>query len=299
MLLDGVRNWLGGPVHDAGDAPSHARAPEREEFPLPSCPTAQLPKSWPPARIAVVESLWGEGFLFPGGEEETLRLVKPLGLSPAATLLLLGAGPGGPARAIASKLGVWVSGFETDPDLAALAMERCTRAKLGRRAQTEMWYPSSPFFRTGYYHHALGLEPLRGAAPEPVLSAVAQALKPPGQFVLLEAVAGPDAGPGDPHLAAWARLERRPAELPTEITVTRTLGRLGFDVRVTEDASARHASHVLRGWQGAVRRMAEGRPSPEQAAILVAEAELWLLRLRLIRTGRLRLIRWHAIRQGA
>jgi hypothetical protein len=94
------------------------------------------------------------------------------------------------------------------------------------------------------------LEPLRGAAPEPVLSAIAEALKPLGQLVMLDTVAGPEADPRDPVLATWARLERRSAELPAESAVTRTLSRLGFDVRVVEDVSARHASHVLHGWQG-------------------------------------------------
>jgi hypothetical protein len=41
-------------------------------------------------------------------------------------------------------------------------------------------------------------------------------------------------------------------------------------------------------------RGAPDRPSPAAAADLVAEAEAWLLRLRLLRDGRLRLLRWHA-----
>jgi hypothetical protein len=298
MFLGGVRNWFGGSAEDAAAALPLDAVPE-PDYPL-SLPTpVEAPSAWPASRIAVVESLWGRGFLFPGGEEETLRLAKPLGLSAEASLLLLGAGPGGPARVIAAKLGVLVNAFEADPDLAALAMERSTRAGLGRRAQTEMWYPASPAFGASQYHHALVLEPLRGVAPEPVLSAVAEALKPAGQLVLLDMVVGREADPGDPVLAAWARLERRPAELPAESTVTRTLGRLGFDVRAAEDVSARHASHVLRGWQRAVSRMTEERPPRDEAALLVAEAELWLLRLRLMRTGRLRLMRWHGVGQPA
>ena len=97
MLLDGVRKWLGGPDKDAA-VRSCVPSPERNEL-LPSASPVPFSGKWPQARIAVAESLWGEGFLFPGGEEETLRLVKPLGLSAAAGLLLVGAGAGGPARA--------------------------------------------------------------------------------------------------------------------------------------------------------------------------------------------------------
>src|SRR5690242_7615549 len=70
MLLDSVRNWFGGAVQDAGPT----RAPAAElAGPSSACSSPEPPVDWPPARIAVVESLWGEGFLFPGGEEETLR----------------------------------------------------------------------------------------------------------------------------------------------------------------------------------------------------------------------------------
>jgi len=33
-------------------------------------------------------------------------------------------------------------------------------------------------------------------------------------------------------------------------------------------------------------------------AVVVREAELWMARIRLLRTGRLRLVRWHAIGRG-
>ena len=41
--------------------------------------------------------------------------------------------------------------------------------------------------------------------------------------------------------------------------------------------------------------MAGARPTLRQVAVVVREAELWLARFRLMRAGRLRLVRWHAI----
>ena len=107
------------------------------------CPTLALAEDddpvWPSARISVAEALWGEGFLFPGGGAEVLRLAKPLGLTAASSLLLIGAGTGGPPRRIAAEFGVWVTGYEANPHLVALANERSQRAGLGRRAQVEHW----------------------------------------------------------------------------------------------------------------------------------------------------------------
>jgi hypothetical protein len=85
--LDSVRNllWKHHPAAVSGPPPV---------LPVPSLiPETELSEDddpvWPSARIGVVEALWGEGFLFPGGREETLRLAKPLGLSDASSLLLL------------------------------------------------------------------------------------------------------------------------------------------------------------------------------------------------------------------
>ena len=53
--------------------------------------------------------------------------------------------------------------------------------------------------------------------------------------------------------------------------------------------------NAIQGWRGAVQAMAKARPAPRQVAIVVREAELWLTRCRLMRSGQLRLVRWHAI----
>lgn len=294
MLLDNVRNWFGG---IGVGAPAEAGAEARPNGPEGAEPPACRPKPesrWLASRLDLVEQLWGEGFLFPGGHDEALRLARPLGLSSAASLLLVGAGSGGPSRSIASQLGVWVSGFEADPDLAALAMERSTRARLGRRAQVEMWYPQSPAFRAQSFHHALAIEPMREARPEPLLAAIGDALKPGGQFVLVDAVADEPLDPACPTVRAWCRLEHRSPELPSERAIARMLGRLGFEVRVAEDITDRHVRMALLGWRDAVRALEGSRLGPARGAGLVAEAELWLTRLKLMREGRVRLLRWHA-----
>ncbi len=70
----------------------------------------------------------------------------------------------------------------------------------------------------------------------------------------------------------------------------------GFDVRVVEDLSDRHVTATLTGWRAAVRAMETGpRPEPAAAGIFVTEAELWLLRIRLMRRFGFRLLRWHAV----
>ena len=135
---------------------------------------------------------------------------------------------------------------------------------------------------------------MRDATPEAVLSAMAGALKPAGHLVLVETVADKALDRNDPAIAAWTRLEGRSPALPTAAGITHALGRLGFDVRVTEDISARQMKLAVLGWKALLRGMS-GKPSHDRAAAIVTEAELWTRRIRLMHQGQIRLLRWHAI----
>ena len=300
MHLSALRNWLVRLRH-GGEGPAMPLG----AAPLPPTPAIPVSESgptppaalWTPARLAIEEELWGTGFLSPGGGPEVLRFAAPIGLSAASSLLLLGAGAGGPAQFLATEMGVWVNGHEADPDLAALAARRIQRAgaAMAKRATVTGWNPHDPAFTPRASHHALALDAIRDAAIPPVLAAIAQALKPHGQVVLVETVAHQAPDPADPAIAAWCRLEGRVPILPQPDTITRGLSRLGFDVRVAEDVSARHMRLAVLGWRHLVRLMARDRPSPERAAAVVAQAELWTRRIRLMHAGRIRMMRWHAI----
>jgi len=296
MLLDSVRKLLGWLAPPA-DASLPAAEPTASPVPVPELADDDDPV-WPSARIGVAEALWGQGFLFPGGRAEVLRLTAPLGLSAASSLLLIGAGSGGPSRCIAAEFGVWVTGYEANKRLVDLANERSERAGMGRRAQVEIWDTLKPKFPRRYFHHGMAIEMLHGAKPDKVLTAVALALKPGAQFVLLETVADAPLDPADPVVATWARLDHRSADLPSEPEITNVLGRLKFDVRIVEDVSRRHMQSAMQGWRIAVEAMAGAPPALRQIGMMVHEAELWTARFRLMRDGKLRLARWHAIAGG-
>jgi hypothetical protein len=254
------------------------------------------PRRWPPRRLAAVEALWGAGFTGPCGGPETLRLAKPMALNSNASLLLLGGGTGGPAETIAGTLGAWVASFEADADLADVAERHLTNHPAARRVQIATWDRANPAFAPRSANHALSLEAVRGAAMDPVLEGLCAALRPHGHIVLTELVTATEVPDSDREFAAWCRLEDRLPNLPRMDDITATLTRLRFDVRVVEDMSDRHVSATLAGWRAAVKSMETGpRPDTGDVAAFVTEAELWLLRVRLMRRFGFRLVRWHAI----
>jgi hypothetical protein len=269
------------------------RGPPERAAPPKTAPAAAATAADPPAappppprpchRRAWADRLWGEGMALPGGADEVLRLAALLPLSPETTLLLAGAGARAAGGVVAGARGCFVAGF--DP-----AAPPPARGPARGRVTTDPFDPAAPAFRARYHHHALFLEPLRdGGTPAALLQAAAAGLRPGGQVVLLDLVA---AGPPEPR---WLAAERRAAP-PAEDALPDALGRAGFQLHVVEDAGRRHRDAVMAGWRALTEAMrgAPDRPSPAAAADLVAEAEAWLLRLRLLRDGRLRLLRWHA-----
>jgi hypothetical protein len=291
-----AKSWINEENELPAAAPTSGGAPALDPASATTVPVESAAVRWPNARIAAVQALWGEGFTMPGGGPETLRLAKPLGLSSSVTLLLLGGGLGGPAHAITDGFGAWVASFEADPDLLAFAAQRRPTLDPQNRISIDGWDRAAPKFRSRSANHAMALEALRGTKPAPLLEGLAGALRPNGQIVLTELVCDAPPSERDREFAAWCRLENRQPDLPSSAEVTETLQRLHFDVRVVEDMSDRHMSQTLGGWREAVRAMAAGpRPAPQTAAAFVTEAELWLLRIRLMRRLGVRLMRWHAI----
>ena len=298
MFASAVRSWLQRSLRPADPRPAAIQASAVEPSPQPASAAlgeTAIPSCWPAARLALVHQLWGPGFIFPGGEIDSLRLTRPLGISAGSSLLIVGVGSGGPAITAVRNLGAWVTAADNDPALLDAAQVEVNRAQLGKKISIKPWDPEQPAFAVKGHHHCLALEPFHNAKPEPILDALAQALKPGGQIVITALAAPEPLSRAEHTVRRWADLERRdPANLLAPVAVTRMLGRIGLDVRVAEDRSQTHLEHALLGWRVMLRDL-DHKPSRTEAVPMVAEAEMWLLRRRLIRAGRLRMMRWHAI----
>jgi ubiquinone/menaquinone biosynthesis C-methylase UbiE len=156
--------------------------------------------------------------------------------------------------------------------------------------------PKLPGIRSAYFHHALAQEALWPLAEkQPVLAAMVQAVKPGGQLMVTDLVRT-DNDPTDAAWTAWAVLERTTPHLGTERQIGRAMLGQGLDIRIVEDITQRHITQALAAWMNRVTILRRAKPTPRQAALLVREAELWLRRCRLMQEGRMRMLRWHAIR---
>jgi hypothetical protein len=264
--------------------------------PLPEVPQAtQDPaESLALSRLAWADRLWEEGCLIPGGPAEIERLSSLLPLSPATTLLLVGRDAGGAAGTIIGRCGAWVAAHQHDPFLAERMALRLR--PFGRRASVLPWQPEKPVFRARYHHHGLALEPLAGGGSFDLIAhAMAGALKPEAQLIMLEVVRG-DGPSSRPSLDRWLALAGRAGPPPERQAAEIALQAAGFQIHVAEDAAPRQCAAIIESWARLIEELRAAGASRLRgaAAGLIEEAELWLLRHRLLSSGAIGLRRWHA-----
>lgn len=214
--------------------------------PVAAAPPAKAP---PPHPLTIRQWLYGPGYIIPGNEDYVIELVRPFNLGPAATLLDMAAGLGGPARSISAKFNNYIAGYERDPDLVRRALAESVARGFGKRIQISAYDPENFELRPSFYDSALAREATyQLAQKERFLGVLNQALKPLGQLVVTDFVL--DAAHGDrPELAAWAAGLRLKPQLWTEAQYTECIAKLGYDLRIASDVTAEYRRMILNAWK--------------------------------------------------
>ena len=288
---------------EAAPEPVQASAPAEAapvaEAPTPveqASPRAPVVDTWTPARIKVVEWLWGEGCDFPGGAEFAIDLVRPLQLGGDQTVLEIGSGLGGTTRAVTQMLGCSIRGFEPSPGLVAGAAEAARKAEMTDAARVSRLDLSDPQLPPGRVD-AVVTRLAFGAAPDPMtlLHEIDRHLKPGGRLLLLEQLLGP-AAPETLARDAWQSKEDRTVHPVTLEVLTRGLAELRYDVSVAEDMSPALRALVVGAWEKVAGEIEPGVLDADEIALLQAELEMWHARVGAYDAGVLKFVRVLAVK---
>lgn len=259
----------------------------------------ELAKRWPRLRIEAAEIIFGRDCVRPGGTEFTVTLAKPLNLNPAVTLLEMAAGLGGSTRALVQTFGIWVTGLETDPDLAQEANTRSRQADLEKKAPVRGFSLDNFELKAQSFDCVLAREIFFEARDKPKLYAqLHKGLKDRGQLLFTDFViegAGA-AGAGD-AVAKWLAIEDVPGAPWAAREVLRSLEALRFDVRIADDASESYRGHVMVAFANLVAALESKTVAKAVLPYVLGEAERWAALLKAIDEGGLRLYRYHAFKK--
>jgi len=270
-------------------------APASGGSPLRSLPRA-APESEPPLDgPTLAQWLWGAECHIPGGAEHILELVKPFALNPAMSMLYLGAGLGGGARAIATKFATYVTALERDATLAQRGMEMSTLQGMQKRAPVSTYDPETIELRAGSFDCILARHTTYALPDkEKLLAVLAQALKPRGHLLLVDYMLDPKR-PAGPELETWQRQQETPPQLWSAPQYVDCLKHLGLDIRVTEDTTDKFRRLVINGWGRMITTVDLGGLPKQHLLAVVDEAERWVQTIAALDAGALRTYRIYAL----
>ncbi len=246
---------------------------------------------WSKWRIEVSEMVWGKGFTSYGGGDHAVKTVQSYNITSAMTLLVLGAGLGGPARAIAAKFDAWVTGLEHSKLLAKAGMQQSVDAGMSKKAPINYADFEKLEFKENSFNCVYAKEALFNVEnKQGLLEGVHKALRYDGPLLITDYVTG-EGAEDSAELAAWMESEPQQPHLWTREQTENTLRQLMFDVRVVEDVTDIHRKEIHQAWAKYLNGQADSGIPSKLRPIVDAEAERWTRLVAALDSGALRLIR--------
>lgn len=289
--------WLFHPFRRRHSIEPPPEPAEPELFPPePESPAVDAaPLVWPPERVNIVEKLWGDGYITAGGAKYVLGFMPLLALSEKKSLLLLGAGLGGIARTMVDETGVWISGYESDGELAALGMEKSVMAGKQKRAPVKLADYTSLQLKSKYFDAAVSLENFYQVEnKEDLFAAVAESLRVDGDLIFTDFVLVPSDAP-DPAVRDWIKSEPYTPHPWTADKIQSCLSGLNLNVRPYEDITRQYRSQLFMG----LLKFLAGTTKGELLEIvddLFEECKYLGKRIAAIDSGGLKVHQFHAIK---
>jgi phosphoethanolamine N-methyltransferase len=162
---------------------------------------------YPPRLIALLEAVWGEGFLSPGGRAEVARIVGDADLR-GRTVLDIGCGAGGIDVALVEAHGAgWVTGIDVEDPVLDRARAVIAAAGLDGRIGVAKVAPGPLPFPPGSFDVVFSKDSIVHIPDKAALMAeVFRVLKPGGRFIASDWLIGTE-GPPSPAMTAYIAAE--------------------------------------------------------------------------------------------
>ncbi len=249
---------------------------------------------WTLERAKSAQLLWGDDQTGPGDAQFMVDAVRPFGLGPANSVLDLSAGLGGAGRAIATTFDTWVTGLESSPVLARMAMDRAKALGMAKKAPVAHYDPER-FNQAGSFDLILGDRVLHRVRDKAAfLDQACDCVKPKGGLLLFDYVIEGTPTSWDAW-NSWRDAEPHEVYPWTGSRMADELVQRNMDLRVAQDITQAHRNQIL----ARIRRLGDVLQSTilegPMIAAMMRELSLWWARLRVLGAG-LRLYRFSALK---
>jgi len=249
-------------------------------------PTEAPIAHWSDWRIDLMERLWGTGFLLPGGADFVSELTRPLNLGSKTSVLVLGAGMGGPSNSIAKEFGAFIDGIEPDPELAVAGTKRATIVKGMSRVTIKNLSIDDDSAFARKYDAIFGQEILlQRANVSQLLDRCANALKENGKLVITDFTSADETAGSS--IEAWLKREKAAGPTREEGELRALFTEAGFRMRTVEDLTDRYIGLVHNGWVALERSLRANAANRDILLGMIEEAERWTQRVMLLKSDQI------------
>lgn len=253
-------------------------------------------RSWPRARRAAAEQLWGESCITPGGVEFTVELARPLNPAPGVNILEMTAGLGGGTRAIANSFGLYVTGVDGDADLAIAGQLRSASLGMERRASIRAIDLDGFELKPASFDGILAREAFYMVADKARLFAsIARGMKPGASMIFTDLVLT-GKRQMSPPMQRWMAAERSVPHLITPPQMGEQLQQF-FTVRAADDITLVYRSMILSGLLHFAGQLKAKRVPRQLLEWTSREVEYWARRVALFERKELAVYRFHVERK--
>lgn len=289
--------WNGGEAAASQQPPDAAIAPPVKVIAAPRVRKLDIS-----ARGTVSQALWGEGNLNPGTPEFITDLSGRLGLTSEMSMLDLGAGLGGPARAISSAYGIWVTAFETALEHVKVGMELSVMHGMGKKVPITQFDPETAVLPKRKFDCIFSKDMLHLVhQKERLLMEIEAALKVGGQFFIIDFIIT-EQGKLSPRVAEWNSADEQASHFWSKEDYTAAFSKAKLDLRVTEDLTPRYSKMIAEGFQQLKKNMDALLAGEEDAdrqselrRALAFESNRWAVRAEAMQAGDIAVTRFSGL----
>ncbi|MCJ8322833.1 MAG: methyltransferase domain-containing protein [Rhizobiales bacterium] len=250
---------------------------------------------WTDLRVQILEIIWGRGNRLPGDGEFHTELFFHHDLSSKTKALDVAVGLGACATMIAQENFTHVDVVESYPELLPYLIQRIKDKKLSPfisilknnlndvkldRAKYDLVYGREAFFKI--------------KNKQLILQKCINSLQTNGQLIFTDFVLAQDAS-DQKIFKNWSAREKETV-YPVSIKHYEKLFN-GFDVQLMPpvDYSKQYIEYVNAGWERLKQYLETHPVDQEFVNIMAQESDLWLSRVRALRSGKLKFVKFHAI----
>lgn len=236
----------------------------------------------------LLQLLWGDGFLSPGGAEEVARVLEGSDIR-GCRVLDIGAGLGAIDQLLVAEHGAGsVVGIDVDPGLLRQMDERIARAGLADRIESRCVEPGPLPFAAGSFDVVFSKDSIVQIPDKAALFAeVHRVLRPGGRFLASDWLRGGN-GAYSAEMMEFFRLEGiayNMASLEDSAAALRKAGFVDVEVRDRNAWYLELAARELRSLEGPMRPLIVARIGQEKADHFIAN---WRQLVLVVRRGELR-----------